>query len=136
MKTTSPVFKTPDDAEAVYYEAFRHGDIRVMAAVWADTDVICIHPGSAAIVGYDAVVRSWEHIFTNTRQPDLKLEIMKKTQIAGLAVHLVTEEVQTGSEFTALVLATNVYQLFGDTWRMTEHHASLVQAGRRGHTLQ
>ncbi|MBI3188848.1 MAG: nuclear transport factor 2 family protein [Gammaproteobacteria bacterium] len=136
MKTTRPVFKTPDEVEAVYYEAFMHGDKNIMTVLWADGDVICIHPGSGAIVGHDAVIRSWSHIFSNTRQAEIKFTVMKKTMADGLAVHLVAEEISTGGGAASIVLATNVYQQYDTGWLMIEHHASLVQVTRREHTLQ
>ena len=136
MKNSKLEFKSPDEAEAVFYEAFMHCDKDVMAALWADGDVVCIHPGSGAIVGYDSVVRSWSHIFSNAQHPDIAFDVLKKTMIDGLAVHLVVEEISTGNETSTLVLATNVYQKFDSGWLMIEHHASLVQTNKRGQTLQ
>jgi len=128
--------KTPDEAETVYYEAFKHCDAKVMAALWADGDVVCIHPGSAAIVGHDAVVRSWNHIFENSRPPKITFTVVRSTVADSLAVNLVTEEIATGYGESVLVLATNVYQKFNDKWLMIEHHASLVQSSIQQPTLQ
>jgi ketosteroid isomerase-like protein len=136
MKNSKPKFKTPDEAEAVYYEAFMHCDQDVMAVLWAQGDVVCIHPGSAAIIGHAAVVRSWTHIFANAQRPDIKFTVMKKTLADGLAVHLVAEEIATSGSTATLVLATNVYQLIDDSWLMVEHHASLVPLSKKGQTLQ
>lgn len=136
MKNSKLEFKTSDEAESVYYEAFMHCDKEVMAALWADGDVVCIHPGSVAIVGYVSVLRSWSHIFSNANRPEFTFTVLKKTQANGMAVHLVAEEF-TGSKANAtMVLATNVYQLFDSGWLMIEHHASLVQSNQRGQTLQ
>ncbi|MGD2119099.1 MAG: nuclear transport factor 2 family protein [Chromatiales bacterium] len=122
--------KTPDEAEAVYYESFMHCDQQLMAALWADGDVICIHPGSGAIVGHEAVTRSWSHIFTDAQQPYLNFKVLKRTISDDVEVHLVAEEIATGQDAYALVLATNTYQKFASGWLMTGHHASLVQTGR------
>lgn len=127
--------KSPDEAEAVYYEAFMHCDREVMAALWADGDVVCIHPSSGAIVGHEAVVRSWAHIFTGALPPDIKFTVGKRMLADDLAVHLVVEEIATGEE-SAVVLATNVYQRYPSGWLMTEHHGSLVSNQRQSHTLQ
>jgi hypothetical protein len=129
-------FKTPDEVEAVFYEAFAHCDKDVMTALWADGDVICIHPGSGAVVGYEAVVRSWAHIFTNARMPDIKFTVARRTLSGDLAVHLVTEEISTGDAAAAVVLVTNVYQKFESGWLMIEHHGSLVQSRTQNQTLQ
>ena len=37
---------SPDDMEAAFYEALRHGDIDKLMACWADEDdIVCVHPG-------------------------------------------------------------------------------------------
>ena len=136
MKGSKLEFKTPDDAESVFYEAFKQCDKDVMVALWADGEVVCIHPGSGAIVGYDSVARSWSHIFSNAQRPDITFNVLKKTMADGLAVHLVVEEISTGDAGSTLVIATNVYQLFDSGWLMIEHHASLLQTNKRGQTLQ
>ena len=135
MKDTKLKLNSPDEVEAVYYEAFGHCDARVMAALWADGDVVCIHPGSGTITGHEAVARSWQHIFTDTQQAEIKYTVVKKTLADDLAVHLVTEEIGAGDEL-ALVLATNVYQKSQHGWLMIEHHSSLVQSRPPNQTVQ
>jgi len=134
--TSKLELKTPEEAESVYYEAFMHCDKEVMAALWADGDVVCVHPGSGAIVGHDAVVRSWSHIFTNAQTPEITYTVAKQTVSDGLAVHIVAEEIATSGTTSTVVLATNVYQKFDSGWLMIEHHASLIQAKQQGQTLQ
>ena len=135
MKDTKLKLKSPDEVEAVYYEAFAHCDARVMAALWADGDVVCIHPGSGTIIGHEAVARSWQHIFTDAQQAEIKFTTVKKTLREDLAVHLLTEEIGSSDE-VAIVLATNVYQKFDHGWLMIEHHSSLVQSRPPKQTVQ
>ena len=127
---------TPDEAETVFYEAFMHGDVDVMTALWADCDVVCVHPGSGVIHGHDAVVRSWRHILENTRGSEVRYNVTNRTVSNDLAVHVVTEELMDGSQVMGVVLATNIYQKFESGWLMIEHHASLVQQQHQGETLQ
>jgi len=136
MKNAKLEFNSPDDTEAVYYEAFMHCDYDVMAALWAEGDVVCIHPGSDAIFGIEAVKRSWSHIFSNAKMPNLDFSVIKRTVSDELAVHLVVEEFAVGGGATTSVLATNVYQKFDSGWLMTEHHASMVMGQQDGQTLQ
>lgn len=128
--------RTPDDTEAVFYEAFRHCDEAVMASLWADGEVLCIHPGSAAIIGYDAVTRSWASIFDHAGSANIRNTIVKRTDTLDLSVHVVMEEMLDQEEVVAVVLATNVYQKIDASWLMIEHHGSLVRVERREHTLQ
>ncbi|MEW8006694.1 MAG: nuclear transport factor 2 family protein [Candidatus Thiodiazotropha endolucinida] len=128
--------RTPDEAEIIYYEAFMRCDQQLMAALWADGDVVCIHPGAGAIVGHEKIVHSWSNIFSGAQRPDIRYKVVKTAPSGDLAVHLVTEEISTGDEAYALILATNVYQKFEGGWLMVQHHASMVQVGRSQHTLQ
>ena len=136
MKKSTLKLQTPEEAETVFYEAFMRCDAEVMAALWAEGDVVCIHPGSGAIVGHEAVVRSWNHIFSNAHPPQITYTVSKRTVSDELAVSLVVEEVSTDGGDTALVLATNVYQKFDSGWLMVEHHGSLVQSRSQKQTLQ
>lgn len=132
MKDNKLEFTTPDEAEVVFYEAFIHCDSQVMAALWGDGEVVCVHPGSAAILGHEAVQRSWRHILDQARHPELEFRVLRRSVSQDLAVHLVAEQLNQ-----TLVLATNVYQRFHSGWLMVEHHASLVQPHRpSGETLQ
>jgi tRNA G37 N-methylase TrmD len=136
MKKSKLQFKTPDDVDAVFYEAFMRCDVEVMAGLWADGDVICIHPGVGAIVDYDTVIRSWANIFSNAGSAEMKTTVIKRVLSDELAVYVVAEEMLSSGEVTAVVLATNVYRKFDGGWLMIEHHASLVQNRANGQTLQ
>ena len=136
MKTSKLTFKSPDEVEAVFYEAFIHCDPEVMAGLWADEDVICVHPGSGAIVDYRSIVRSWVNIFSDVRRTELKYTVINAVSANDLAVHVVAEEMLSSGMVTAIVLATNVYRKFNAGWLMIEHHASLMQSLSNGQTLQ
>lgn len=135
MKTQNSLsLANPDEVEAVYYEAFKHCDLDVMSALWAENDITCIHPGSGLISGREAVMRSWLHIFSGAQAPQLEYSVLKRTQSTDIAVHLVSEVI--GGDGSAIVLATNVYQRQGGGWFMSAHHASLVQTKRQGQSIQ
>ena len=136
MKNSKILFKTPDDVEAVFYEAFMRCDAEVMAGLWADEGVTCVHPGSGAIVNYDAIVRSWANIFSNAQGTRIKHTVMTRSLSDELAVHFVAEEIPDSGTVVAVVLATNVYRKFDQGWLMIEHHASVVQSRHNGETLQ
>ena len=62
---TTPIYTSPQDASLAFYHAFETQDIDAMMATWADDeDIVCVHPGGARVVGYDAVRNSWEQLFT------------------------------------------------------------------------
>lgn len=135
LKVTSN-HATADAAEAAFYAAFAGCDIQAMDAVWADAEVICVHPGSAVLIGREVVMQSWSHILTNAEPPSLNVEVLSRTMCNELAVHVVEEHIApvTGSpEPASVVLATNVYCLESDGWRLREHHASISRPRQTTH---
>lgn len=138
MNVARPVIKSRSstETETVFYEAFMHCDIEVMSALWADDDVVCVHPGSGIISGYEAVVRSWQHILENSQPTDIHYSLVSKSIVDDLAVHIVTEEIRNNGSVVAVVVATNVYRRFNHGWLMIEHHGSVVQQEITTRTLQ
>ena len=136
MKKSKLQFKTPDEVDAVFYEAFMRCDPDVMAGLWADEDVVCVHPGAGVIVEYGAIIRSWENIFSNVDSAEMKTTVIRRVLSDELAVYVVAEEMLSSGQVAAVVLATNVYRKFDSGWLMVEHHASLVQNQSNGQTLQ
>ncbi|MCW8901990.1 MAG: nuclear transport factor 2 family protein [Gammaproteobacteria bacterium] len=128
--------QTPDEAEIIFYEAFMHGDIDVMAALWADDNVICVHPGSGVISGYESVMRSWQHILEGSAHMDIRYRVENKMVTDELAVHVVIEEMLNINSVIAVVVATNIYKKFENGWLIAEHHGSVVNTEQKSETLQ
>ena len=131
-----PTFTSPKETEVAFYQAFADCDIQSMGTVWAHSNVICIHPGSRAIVGREAVMRSWTNILSQAEPLNLHVELLNKTESNGMAVHLVEERIRpmTGStENASVVLATNIYSLEADGWRLLQHHASIPNTRQTTH---
>ncbi len=129
-------FANPEAAEAAFYAAFRRCDLQAMGRVWAETEIICIHPGSSVLVGREKVMRSWSHILTNAEPPTLNIEVVSRIKQNGLAVHVVEEHLTPEAgvpESTVIVLATNIYCLSTDGWRLQEHHASAASSKKPTH---
>lgn len=129
-------FSSSEETEAAFYAAFENCDLQAMDVVWADAEVICIHPGSTALVGRKVVMRSWSNILTNAEPPNLKVEVLSRTVNDELAVHVVEEHITPATGFpepTSVVLATNVYCLEADGWRLLEHHASMPRPKQTTH---
>ena len=139
-------FSTPQGAEEAFYAAFAECDYKAMETVWALDDVVCIHPGSSALIGREAVMRSWANMLLNAEPPMIRINVLSRTAGDGLAVHVVEEHITSGYGDTASVssvLATNLYRKEDDGWRLLEHHASMPRLQRNDagkvshkHTLQ
>lgn len=124
-------FATPQDAEDAFYLAFSRADAAGMMQVWLDAQHIeCIHPAGPRLIGPEAIHQAWQQIFAQGERLQFQVQREHCTQTANLAIHSVNEHItrtdQPGS--TALVLATNIYELTADGWRMVLHHASPAQA--------
>jgi hypothetical protein len=121
-------FATADEAESAFYSAFEMGDVQLMDAVLALEGVSCIHPGTTVILGRDAVLDSWAKILQNINEPAFYTEVLNRSLVDNIAVHLVAERIAVDHQpdaVTSLVLATNVYILQQNGWRLMMHHASV-----------
>jgi ketosteroid isomerase-like protein len=123
----TPPPATPDDIEQQFYEALQNGDIERLMAVWADDEEIsCVHPGGSRVLGAVAIRATFEGIFANGAVP-AHPEKVRRVLTHSCAVHSVLEHIRivTGEGVQeAWVVATNVYVLGAQGWRLVAHHAS------------
>ena len=118
----------PEDAERAFYDAFTSCDPQAMGQVWAQDDVICIHPGSMLLRGRASVLQSWVQILTGAAKPSIRVQAIKRLRHGDLAIHVVEEHITPGSASSAapsMILATNIFRLIDGAWYLVEHHASL-----------
>ena len=126
---SKPIFPTPQDAEAAFYEALERADLEAMMAVWAeDEEIVCIHPGGPRLVGYASIREAWRRIFDGGAR--LRVRLSHHTAVQGplVALHTVIEHIGVRDDETARapVVATNVYIRGPLGWRMVLHHASMT----------
>lgn len=136
MPVPPPVLPlTPDDVEASFYEAMQTADLEKLMALWAEDEAVCcIHPGGPALQGLEAIRASFGEIFS--RGPvDVQPATVQRLRGEELVVHQVLEQVRLGSGREARqvqALASNVYLLTPQGWRMVLHHASPMPAAAAG----
>ena len=118
---------SPEDAETLFYEAMREGNLERMMEVWADDDdIVCVHPGGARVVGPQAVRASFEAIFANG-SVGVQAEHVKRVHTMGSAMHNVIERIAIVTSEglrSGWIVATDVYIKTTQGWRMVAHHAS------------
>jgi ketosteroid isomerase-like protein len=119
-----------DDVEQQFYEALQHGDLDRLMAVWSDDDEIsCVHPGGPRMVGAAAIRLAFDTMFAGGVEVHVHPEQVRRLQTHGCAVHSVLEHVSDNAPGhvaqSAWIVATNVYVLTPQGWRMVSHHASL-----------
>ncbi|MCB1754995.1 MAG: nuclear transport factor 2 family protein [Gammaproteobacteria bacterium] len=123
----STVFATASECEIAFYRAFAECNPGGMKAVWHSDKPVCIHPGATPLVGLEAILASWNGILGNSLPPDLRIKTIKRMDLGSVQIHIVEEQVNpdTGTApVSNILLATNVYLLTEQGWKMTEHHAS------------
>jgi len=122
---SSAPFRTPEDAEAAFYEAIERADIDALERVWSvDDAIVCIHPGTERIEGRWNVLESFRQMFDDAPALDFRIVDTLATGNDGIAVHLVRERIALDGELVSVMVATNVYQIENGGWRMLLHHAS------------
>ena len=127
MSLHKPLYATPQDAEAAFYDAIEHADLEAMMSVWAeDEEIICVHPGGPRLAGYAAVREAWRRIFSGGQR--LYVSLSQQIYLTGmlLSVHSLHEHFSLSRDAgpTAPVVATNVYVRGALGWRLMTHHAS------------
>ena len=125
-KASAPL-ASPDEIEQQFYESLQRGDIERLMAVWSDDEEIsCVHPGGPRIVGAGAIRASFEAMFANGAI-NARPEKVRVLQSHACSVHSVLEHVHVmtpDGPQSAWVVATNVYLLGAQGWRLVAHHAS------------
>jgi ketosteroid isomerase-like protein len=123
---TPPIYTSPQDAAQAFYQAFEARDLDAMMATWAeDEDIVCVHPGGARHVGYEAVRQSFEQLFAGDTRLTFRLDQAVSIDTVGLAVQSVVEHLRAGEDGPrGAALATNVLMRTPYGWRMVCPHAS------------
>jgi len=124
---TPTILTSPQDAAIAFYHAFEGKDIEMMMATWAeDEDIVCVHPGGARLVGYEAVRAGWEQLFSGNTRLTFRLDQIVVIETVGLALQSAVEHVTVGDdrEPRGAAIATNVFLRTPSGWRMVVHHAS------------
>lgn len=117
-------------ANARFYQAFEHLDIREMEAVWAtDQTVKCIHPGWAILVGWLDIRDSWDAIFSNTEYLEFSIkhiDISIEGNLAWVTCQENMTQAVSGRSVQSVIMATNIFERKDNYWRLVHHHGSPV----------
>ncbi len=122
-----PIFPTPQDAEAAFYEAIEQANLDQLMQVWAeDEDIVCVHPGGSRIVGYNAIRETWRRIFEGGQPLQLRLTDYTTIDTPFASVHSMIQEVFVRDDESkrAPLVATNVFIRGAIGWRLVLHHVS------------
>jgi ketosteroid isomerase-like protein len=109
-------------ANQAFYTAFAARDAAAMTKVWAThLPVICIHPGWAPLLDRDEMILSWQRIFANPDQPDLRTMKERAFLLGDFALVVCLEVLPS-----ATLVATNTFAREDGQWRMVHHQSSAL----------
>jgi hypothetical protein len=107
-------------ANQEFYSAFRSGDYGRMDALWALKHKVSVyHPNWQGIEGREAVMASWFEVMVVAQPPAVSARDECVIMNGHRAFVLCTERMATKR-----VIASNLFVLEGDEWRMTHHQAT------------
>ena len=111
-------------ANEAFYLAFAEGDYVAMSELWAQRDqVVCVHPGWAALTSREEVLESWRRILANPDQPKVSFYGAQAVAL-GEAIAVVCYEVLPGSVLTAM----NLFVPEQGRARLVHHQSGLCGA--------
>ena len=120
-------------AQVEFYDAFSAGSASDMERIWSKEhadECQCIHPGSSALVGRQAVLGSWRMMFAGAPPgaPPVVMEPSGTTiDVCGSTAICRCVESARGSE--GRLEALNVYKRENGAWKMTLHMAFPILEG-------
>ncbi len=118
------------DANAAFYEALTNRDMSAMERVWFPADwVECVHPGTGAVRGWDAVRDSMAMLFgaagtLMVAATDVHVHLLGEVAWVGCEERIATRN--DGRMVSSVAHATNVFVMHDGVWRLVVHHASPV----------
>ncbi|MDH5631550.1 MAG: nuclear transport factor 2 family protein [Gammaproteobacteria bacterium] len=125
----SRIFKTVDDVEDAFYQAFQEGDMEAMSEVWfRHGEINCVHPMTPELGDLNSILISWEEIFDNAPEIEIEIEIRNRLEYGDIVVSVVHEylTIPEDDREHPPVIATNIYHYANGSWHMISHHGSAV----------
>lgn len=121
---------SPQSAEASFYAAFQQLDYEAMELIWdTGSDILCVHPWAASLMGTEAVMSSWRAILRGGGSSDIRHRLTGMVDNDELALHHGEEHLtfNDGVPATTVIVVTNAFRRTADGWRMFMHHGSPVR---------
>jgi ketosteroid isomerase-like protein len=112
-----------------FYQAFTALSEDEMQSLWMKTPYVkCLHPGWHIVAGYEAVMESWRMIFRSTGSMDVLLDDIEATVLGRVGIITLKEKLKSSNndesqERRATLVATNLFELTDDGWKMILHQA-------------
>jgi ketosteroid isomerase-like protein len=117
-------------ANDAFYRAFESLDPAEMEKVWLRAPHIrCIHPGWGALVGWDAIMESWQRIFAGAVEMRFTQELVHVAVTGDLGWVVLVERIASlhpDGPGGGRVQATNLFERVDGAWYLVHHHGSPI----------
>jgi hypothetical protein len=122
------------EANLAFYRAFERLDLEAMSKLWArSVEVTCVHPGWDIVIGYDAVMQSWQTIFDGTSEIRFRLDdprITASEQMGWVVCRELLYTTVNDMPIENLLPTINAFVLEQGEYRIAHHHAAPLLAGK------
>jgi ketosteroid isomerase-like protein len=109
-----------------FYAAFEAGDLPGLLRIWEQADdVVCTHPGWAALHGWEAVRSSFERLGMGPGTQQFILTDVR-IRISGDLAWVTLEENLLGARASTVTTVNVFRRQADDRWLMVAHHGSPV----------
>lgn len=106
-------------ANNAFYSAFNESNMEAMEALWSDShEVSVVHPGWELLTGRGEVLMSWRQILKNSTLNHIHCDNTWVNIIDNVATVTCIEHLDEVD-----LVATNLFVLEEDKWKMVHHHA-------------
>lgn len=131
MTTEEQAVLTVNDA---FYSAFSSNNLAGMKELWSTQhDIAIIHPGWPPLLGRESVLSSWKQIMQGGFSTNISCVNANASVLGNVALVICTELLAETE-----LIATNVFVVETDIWRMIHHQAGplhLSNNSYKGDTL-
>lgn len=113
------------EANRVFYEAFQNCDLKAMANIWGEGDhVQCIHPVASCIAGRADVLASWKTVLGTSGSFDIRVANPRVVLLGDSQAFVTCSEMVNAADTRGRIIATNIFEKQGGSWRIVHHHGS------------
>ena len=129
QKEKAFLYKSVEQVELSFYQAFGTGDFVLMESLFADHGVSCTHPNTRTITGRKNVIDNWKFILEGIPKTIIDIEVLNVSKSKEVEVHQLIESFEISGKPGQMseIFTTNVYVLQESGWKIQMQHASLAK---------
>ena len=126
------------EANETFYHTFESLNFEDLRRLWENSErVFCVYPGWPPLIGYPAVLDSWQRIMRNTSLIRFSLTGVRAHLAGELGIVTCTEQIQNESgqeRHNSGAVSTNLFSYHRQEarWLLFHHHAAHTEIPAEG----